>query len=168
MGPLLFSIYINDIKNIELFGKLFVYADDICLLYPYKHETVAKACVERDVSLVSEFVRINKLFLNASKTRVLRFKPYCEHNCNFSVFIDGNEIFESNSIKYLGIHLQNNLVWSQHIQSIKSKAAQAIGFLYKFKNKFNKNAKMLIYNSLIQSHFNYLAILNCNVCRTKR
>lgn len=33
-----------------------------------------------------------------------------------------------------------------------------MGFLYKFKNKFDRNTKLLIYNSLIQSHFNYLAI----------
>lgn len=51
LGPLLFTIYLNDIKNLQLSGKLFIYADDICLFYPYKHETVAKVYMERDASL---------------------------------------------------------------------------------------------------------------------
>lgn len=158
LGPLLFTIYINDIKNLELSGKLFMYADDICLFYPYLHETVVKAYMERDSSLLSEFLRINKLFLNASKTHLVRFKPYCDNN-NFSVFVDGKEVCEVDSVKYLGITLQNNLSWNKHIQFLKTKSAQAVGLLYKFKNKFDKNTKYLIYNGLIQSHFNYLAIL---------
>lgn len=159
LGPLLFSIYINDIKNLCLTGKLFLYADDICLFYPYKHETAVKAYMERDAALIFEFSRINKLVLNASKTKLLRFRPYTQRNNNFSIHVDGKEIMEVNSIKYLGIHLQNNLSWNQHIQCLKTKAAQAVGILYKFKNKFEKETKLLIYNALIQSHFNYLAIV---------
>lgn len=159
LGPLLFSIYMNDLKNLEISGKLFIYADDICLLYPYKYEAVAKAYVERDAALISEFLRLNKLLLNANKTRLVRFKPYNNRNNNFSVFVDGKEILEENSINYLGLQLQSNLSWNQHIQCIKTKTAQAVGVLYKFKNKFDQHTKFLIYNALIQSHFNYLAIL---------
>lgn len=159
LGPLLFTIYLNDIKNLGLSGKIFIYADDICIFYPYKHETAVKAYMERDASLLSEFARINKLILNASKTQLIRFKPYNLHNINFSVFVDGSEVTEVHTVKYLGIHLQSNLAWSDHIQYIKGKTAQAVGILYKFKNKFDRNTKFLLYNALIQSHFNYLAIL---------
>lgn len=112
--------------------------------------------MERDAALILEYTRINKLILNADKTKLIRFKPHCNNTINFSVFVDGKEIYVVNSIKYLGVYLQSNLSWNQHIQHMKTKVAQGTGFLYKFKNKFDRNTKFLIYNALIQSHLNYL------------
>lgn len=72
--------------------------------------------------------------------------------------MDGNEVQEVSSISYLGVELQGNLSWSQHIRNLKTKTAQAVGLIYKFKNKFDGDTKLLLYNALIQSHLNYLAI----------
>lgn len=159
LGPLLFTLYLNEIIHLGLNSKLFVYADDICIFYPFKYETVAKAYIERDAALIVEFARINKLALNANKTKLMRFKPYNQSNNSFSIFVDGTEIKEVTSLKYLGIYLQSNLAWNLHIQYLKSKICSAIGILFKFKNKFDENTKLLIYNALIQSPLSYLAIL---------
>ena len=34
LDPLLFSIYLNDLKNIDLWGQLYTFTNDICVLYP--------------------------------------------------------------------------------------------------------------------------------------
>lgn len=159
LGPLLFSIYLNDIKNLQLFGKLIMFADDISVFYPYKHEISLKAHMEYDAAMITEYARINKLCLNAEKTKLLRFRPYNVNSQNFNIFVDGKEIYESFSTKYLGIYLQSNLSWDMHIQNLKSKVVSATGLIYKFKNKFNIKTKLIIYQSLIQSHLNYLAII---------
>lgn len=158
LGPLLFKIYLNDIANLDLTGKIFMYADDICLIYPYIHETVVKAYIARDAALISEFIRINKLFLNATKTKVMRFKPYSDRN-TFSVYINGEVIEEVDCIKYLGLHIQNNLAWDKHIKQLKAKTSRGIGLLYKFKNKFKQETKFLLYRSLIESYYNYMPIV---------
>lgn len=158
LGPLLFKIFINDISNLELNGKMFIYADDICVIYPFQHETVAKAYIEHDAAVICEFARVNKLFINAQKTKIIRFKPY-SYGTNFSMFVDGKEIVEVESLKYLGLHLQSNLSWDTHIRTLRTKLSQAVGLLYKFKNKFNKETKFLIYQALIQSNLNYLIVL---------
>lgn len=36
------EFYPNDISDIELFGKLVIYAADILLLYPYHHDVFLK------------------------------------------------------------------------------------------------------------------------------
>lgn len=159
LGPLLFSLYINDIKNLGLTGKMFVYADDISLFYPYCYESAVKPYIGRDAALLIEYMRINKLYLNPIKTKLIRFKPYFNFSNQFSVYIDGKEIQEVSSVKFLGIYFQSNLSWDQHINYVKSKVSSAIGILYKFKNKFNEHSKLLIYQALIQSHFNYLSIV---------
>lgn len=140
-------------------GKLCMYADDICLFYPYKSDTVSKAYIERDTAILCEFIRLNKLVLNSEKTKLLGFRPYSVNNRNFSIFVDGKEIYESDCITYLGINLQNNLSWDTHIQNLKKKIASALGLIYKFKNKFNTRTKLMLYHSLIHSHLNYLPII---------
>lgn len=159
LGPLLFSVYLNDMQNIGLFGKLYMYADDICLFYPYKYEAVVKAYMEKDAALIGEFIRLNKLMLNTEKTRLLRFRPYLINNIHFSIFVGGREIFESDAIRYLGVYFQNNLSWNLHIQNLKSKIVCALGLIYKFKNRFDKQTKLILYQSLIHSHLNYLPMV---------
>lgn len=160
LGPLLFKIYINDLKNIKFYGKLFMFADDICLLYNYKHEKVLQTQIEYDASILSEFLRINKLILNSGKTKFIKFKPYISRNDEvMSVHIGDNLINESESVKYLGINLCHNLIWEKHINQLKSKISSGIGILYKFRNKLNPETKILLYNSLIHSHLTYLPMI---------
>lgn len=159
LGPLLFKIYVNDIKNLQVFGKMFMYADDISLFYPYKHETALKVHMEYDAALISEYLRLNRLKLNAEKTKILRFRPYLVHDQVFGIWVDGKQVNESLSTKYLGVHLQSNLSWDTHIQKLKYKILSVIGLLYKFKNKFNTKTKLVIYQALIHSHLNYLPII---------
>ncbi|XP_075158740.1 uncharacterized protein LOC142231945 [Haematobia irritans] len=156
LGPLLFSIFINDIRNLQLSGKLFMFADDICLFYPYKYDIALRANIERDSALLCEFARVNRLVLNADKTKLIRFRPNPSVNNDFSVYIDGKSIHECISVTYLGVMLQNNLAWDCHIRSLKRKIAPAIGFLYKMKNKLNTKTKLTIFSCLIQSHLNYM------------
>lgn len=159
LGPLLFIIFINDISNLKLYGKLVIYADDISLFYPYKHEVILKFQMEHDVQLILEYIRLNRLVLNTGKTKILRFRPYTTGGNEFSIRIGDTNVTESTSIKYLGVHLQSNLSWNMHIQHVKSKVAPALGFLFKFKNKFNIDTKLLIYNGLIHSYLNYMPLV---------
>lgn len=160
LGPLLFNIFIDDIKNITFNGKLFMFADDICLLNRYKHPLVLQTQVEYDAAMLSEYVRLNKLILNTDKTKFIRFKPYVlRSDIAMTVYIDGVPISETNSVKYLGMNLSSNLQWYCHIDSIKSKISSAVGVLYKFRSKLNCKTKFLIYQSLIHSHLSYLPII---------
>lgn len=160
LGPLFFSLYLNDLKNLELSGQLFMFADDVCLFYPYKNDVVLKNQIERDVALIFEFARINRLCLNPGKTQLIRFRPHSASiNNNFNVYIDGQSISETHCVKYLGVTLQANLSWDMHMENVKKKIAPAIGILFKLKYKLDVKTKLIIYQSLIQSHFNYMAIV---------
>lgn len=156
LGPLLFAIYLNDINNLELNGRMFMYADDICVLYPYKENLVLKTYVERDAALISEFARINKLMLNPTKTKFIRFMPRPNLSSNISICMDGNEILEVDTITYLGLKMQSNLSWHHHIEQIRSKISPALGVLYKLRYNLDTTTKLIIFQSLIQSHLNYL------------
>ena len=82
-----------------------MYADDICVLYPYKYEIALKAYMEKDVALICEFERLNKLVIHSKKkTKLLRFPSHLTGDYGeFSIFATGDEIFESQSTRYLGV-----------------------------------------------------------------
>lgn len=160
LGPLLFMLYLNDINNIGLFGKIIMFADDVSIFYPYKFDLVLKTQMERDSALLFEFARLNRLVLNADKTKLLRFRPHSQVlNNNFGIYVDGKLISEEHEIKYLGIILKSSLSWDAHMIYLKSKVASASGMLFKLKSKLNVKTKMLIYQSLIHSRLEYLAII---------
>lgn len=160
LGPLLFTLYINDISNMNLYGKLVLYADDIALLYPYHHIAILKGQMEQDAAKIMGYCRVKKLVINTNKTKVIRFRPRCpQYDQEFHIQIGDLKIVECQMLKYLGIHMQNNLAWNVHMDELRKKVAPAIGILHKFRNTFNVKTKLLLYNSLIQSHFNYLAMI---------
>lgn len=157
LGPLLFRIYLNDINNIGQKGKIFLYADDLCILYPYHQETLLKSNISHDALLISKYAKLNKLVLNAGKTKFIRFKPQqCNIN-NGGIDLNGELIPEVTTVKYLGAYLQSNLLWHSHIEHLKSKVSPITGMLYKLRNKLNVRTKMMIFESLIQSKLRYLS-----------
>lgn len=160
LGPLFFNIYLNDINNLGLNGKIFMYADDLCILYPYKEHLVFKTFAERDAALITEYARLNKLVLNPNKTKLLRFRPQPNRDqYRNTILIDGKEIAEVETIKYLGIILQNNLSWQQQIQHVRSIISPALGILYKLKYKLDEKTKYIIFQALVHSHLNYLTLI---------
>ena len=146
LGPLLFLLY--------------MFPDDICLLYPFKTDLILKTHIDRDASLLFEFTRLNGLLLNSDKSSLINFRPHVVRmNNNFSVHVDGTSNSETHSVKYIGITLQSNLSWDLHINEVKNKIAPAIYILYGFKNKLSVKGKLMIYNGLIHPHLNYLACM---------
>lgn len=159
LGPLLFSVYLNDLGNLGLVGRLCIFADDVSIFYPYKNDLILKTQIERDAALLVEFARLNRLKLNPNKTKLVRFRPHSANiNHDFQLTIDTKTIDESHSVKYLGITLQSNMSWNMHIEEVKKKIAPAIGILYKLKWKLDESTKTMIFHSLIHSHIKYLAI----------
>ena len=73
LGPLLFLIYINDLNFAIKHSKTFHFADDTCLLYSHTSLKKLNAKVNHDLKLMSEWLRANKISLNAKKTEVVLF-----------------------------------------------------------------------------------------------
>ena len=79
--------------------------------------------MNRDLKLVAQWIRANKLSLNTSKTELVIFKPknkIITKHLNFH--ISGQKIKPSSQVKYLGIILQVNL-YTLELTSEKTKKA---------------------------------------------
>ena len=76
LGPLLFLIYINDICESSEIFKFFLLADDTSLFYADKDLKMLETVVNAELKKVCEWLAINKLTLNISKSNFVIFRPY--------------------------------------------------------------------------------------------
>ena len=84
-----------------------------------------------------------------------------------SLFAHQNyEIQREESIKFLGVLLDQHLMWKEHIKLTENKIAQNIGILYKAKPYLDKRSLLCLYYSYIHSYLNYANAVWCSTNRT--
>ena len=74
LGPLLFIIYVNDITASSNIFKFLMYADDTTLFTTincFENNENTNQYINDELSKINEWLIVNKLPLNASKTNLL-------------------------------------------------------------------------------------------------
>ena len=69
-GPLLFSLFINDLHTYLTDCKLLLYADDATLLYSHLSSDRMISILNSNLAAFSVYCNENKLLINVSKTKV--------------------------------------------------------------------------------------------------
>ena len=169
LGPLLFSIYINDLPKVSSFETR-LFADDTVLKLT---DSTLKSLYEKvnaELSKVGNWLNSNKLSLNYSKTTYLLIEPKTKANNstfhNFKVNLKGIKIQKSLSTKYLGVILDENLDWKPHIKCLRTKLSQAVGILAKLRHYLNRKNLVVMYYFFFYSHIIYGILGWCSATDT--
>ena len=160
LGPLLFVIYINDMPGISKLAKFILYADDANIIITGNCLSEIQAIFNELSSALVNWVTHNELLLNILKTKYMIFTR--KRNLNKDLFTPkiGNIPIERKSVaRFLGVLVDDKLSWSHHIAAVKSKMSRYIGVLYKLKHILPLPARILSFNSLVQSHINYCSLV---------
>ena len=130
LGPLLFSLYVAPISNvISSFGISFhQYADDTQLYLNIAPQStiISFDILDSCTQAVQNWFTQNGLCLNPTKSEVMFLgnrQQAIELNQVESISITGSSIKPVKTIKNLGVHLDTNLTFDQHVNST-CKAAQ--------------------------------------------
>ena len=77
--------------------------------------------------------------------------------------IDNVPIEQVPSVKSLGMHIDEKLTWHSYVDKLCKKIASAIGAIKRVKPFVPQSTLLNIYNSLVQSHFDYCSLVwgNC-------
>jgi exonuclease III len=164
LGPLLFILYINDLplhlKNV----LINIFADDTLLSASAKTYREAAALLNRALYVVSIWLKANKVKLNVSKTKclIIAKSSYQLNNQKtemeaLPIHIEGEIIECVESIKYLGVIIDNLLKFDEHAEYVMKKVAIKISYLARISRLLSKNIKLLIYNCIVAPHFDYCA-----------
>jgi len=126
LGPILFLIYINDLQYCSSLLKLLLFADDTTLLYSSKNLDSLMAVVNRELLQLSEWFNLNKLSLNISKSNYMLFSSHKDISPILDVKIGHHVIQRVSSTKFLGVEIEDNLLWTNQIAKIEKKISASI------------------------------------------
>ena len=159
LGPILFSIYLNGLLNIDSTGEIISFADDTVLLYKADNWEHLKQKVESDLSNIFDWFSSKILTINFEKTKFLTFTSYKNSQPNYNVIhVKHNNttvnIASTSYIKYLGITIDSHLRWNHHVSNVKN----TLRFLL---HKFKYFSSFLDINNLRTMYFAFIESRLC-------
>ena len=101
LGPLLFSLYINDLPTCCRSSNCQMYADDTVIYASARTSSAAADILTKEMEDVSRWLKDNHLTLNIKKTVSMCFSIRGKASC--SIKIDQDTIDQVNEFKFLGI-----------------------------------------------------------------
>ncbi len=156
LGPLLFLIYINDLRNAIYHSIVHHFADDTNLLYVNKNLRTIQNKINKDLKSLCTWLRANKISLNASKTELIIFRdPRKKMTTDLRIKIDGKRLIPCRSVKYLGIYIDCHLNWHIHINELSTKLSRAVGMLSKIRYYVSKETLHMVYYGIFSSLLTY-------------
>ena len=159
LGPLLFIIYINDFSQASNIFKFIMYADDTTLFSNLKsfgnNIQTKEYLINAELSNVIEWLNINKLSLNKSKSKYMIFHVPNKDIQYLTLKIDNVIIEKVDEFNFLGLTVDTNLKWKRQSEKICNKCTKMIGILNILKYVLPLGIKIMLYNSLILPHINY-------------
>jgi len=147
LSPLLFGLFINDLVDSPM-SFCFKYADDSTFVVPH-YTSELSADIKYTLDHVSNWCQKNKLELNVKKTQLLIIKKQSVS------YHPVNGIKNKDHIKLLGVIIQENLKWNNHIISTVKSASSSLYLIRKCRNILTHNQLVILYNSYILSKLCY-------------
>ena len=173
LGQLLFIMYINDLPLCSEF-KTILYADDTYLSLSHSSLSL-QSMLNNELLKVRDWMSLNKLSINYAKSIYLLTGKKIQSNLaeDFLVRLGNHQIKREQSVKYLGVIVDEKLNWSSHLKQTETKLAFASSVIYKTRNILPVNTLKLLYYSFAYTHLSYsLGVCNhvtfkANLCETK-
>ena len=157
LGPLLFSIYINDLPSSSNLFEFLMYADDttlFCSIDKLATNNINNV-INEHLDKVNVWMNSNKLVLNSKKTKYMLFHKHNKTVPNLKLSINDRTIDQVTRFNFLGLHLNSQLTWHTHIEEISKKISSVTGIIYKMQNILPSKILLSLYNTLILPHINY-------------
>ena len=157
LGPLLFLLYINDLRFSITSSIISHFADDTCITLASKKLKSLETVLNYDLKLCSEWLKANRLSLNADKSKLLLFqskKKPIDYS-KISIKLNGTKLIPADQVKYLGIFVDKHLGWDYQINHLSNKLSRANGVLYKLRSFCSRDTLLSVYYSLFYSHLIY-------------
>lgn len=156
LGPLLFILYVNHLHEV-LDGTFFtMYADDLSVLVSHSDDNVLQARCQQIVDSLQDFFSGIGLLFNPEKTKVLRFHNRQKHCSTIRMQVDNVSLASNHgAVKFLGIHLDINLAWTNHCENLISLLSSMRFLFRKLREVLMRHQLINIYYALVESRLRY-------------
>lgn len=169
LGPTLFLAYINDLCGLQLEnGRIIAFADDTALLFSADTWNDAFVSAQSGFNKVTDWLRENKLTLNVEKTKYITFTKtnyinreldsltISAHTCpQPHTSCDCPILSRTNTIKYLGVLIDNTLSFKPHIELLTKRIRKLIYIFKNLRHIADANVIKMVHFALCQSLLSY-------------
>lgn len=157
LGPVLFTLFINDLPNVILHSKVLMYADDVKIFKSLENSNDIRL-LQEDLDMLSQWCRIHLMELNIKKCKHMSFYRNNKINSNYN--INSTTLEEVNTIVDLGILLDHRLNFCDHIALTVNKAFGVLGFMKRWSKEFSDPyITKQLYTALVRPILEYGCII---------
>ena len=138
-----------------------MFADDTNLFF--KHQNLITLCniVNTELIKIWKWFKLYTLSLNVKKPIILFsiIKTKLLFNVNLVLQTDNVIIKQVNSCKFLGVIINSNLTWQDHIETVCKKISKSIGIILTIRKNVPNDVLITLYHTLVIPYFSYCNIL---------
>lgn len=147
MGPLLYIIYTNDLV-LTTNSDMVMFADDTSITCKEANASICERVLQCDLERLVEWFNMNQLIVNFEKTKLIIFR---QKNENIELCHQGKQIEVVKSLSFLGVQIDQNLNWKDHIEKLAPNIAQQCYAVKLIRKMVGLDAALAVYHSYVQS-----------------
>ena len=174
LGPLLFSIYINDLPLLLKDTEVDIYADDTTIWSNRTNCIDIQNTLNDSLDKANSWFKLNRMIPNTKKTKHLLVGSVQKLNHSsetiMEIYIDNIKLEEAAGEKLLGVVIDSNLSWNLHNHYLIKKLNSRICLLKRAKAYLTFACRKMLYNALIKPMLEYCSTVwgNCTVDNLQR
>ena len=158
LGPLLFNIFINDLFLCIEKCSLYNYADDNAISYSAPCLSDVLSNLQSDCNHAIEWFNSNDMKDTLDKFQFMMLSS--SSLAPVELLLDSSTYITSQDcVKVLGIIIDKQLTFNEHISSCCTKAARQLNAFARISKYLNPNSRRTIHHSFIASNFSYCPLV---------
>ena len=155
LGPVLFTIFINDLPD-SVLSSCYIFADDTKIF----NKECNSSNIQNDIYKLQEWSDRWNLYFNASKCGVLHLGRTNQNSTYFMKTRDGlHQINAITEEKDLGVTFDKQFTFDAHIQRVVNKANQMLGIIKRSFRYLDRDVFLRLYKSFVRPHLEYANII---------
>ena len=144
--PLLFIVFINDLRSVTINSLIKIFADDTKVFKAISTIQDAEN-LQADIGRLALWAKTWQLPYNELKCKCIR---YGKNNIKHNYEMNGYDLITDLEEKDLGVTFDANLSFQPHVGNIISKANGRVGIIKQTFNKLNEENFKILYKSLVR------------------
>ena len=153
LGPLLISLYINDILS-DTESEIRPFTDDCVCYSEIKNEEYTMK-LQRDIDRLGSWARNWDMRFQPVKCNMMQLTRKRNKKIHASYILEGTDLENVESIKYLGVTITSDLRWNAHVSNVCTKANRTFGFLRRNLYSCPQEVKEAAYKAMVRPVLDY-------------
>ena len=158
LGPICFLLMINDLPS-NLTHDVRLFADDTSIIFTHPPSVDITDTVNDEMTRLQDWADTWLIELNPTKTKCMHITSARIRAITPNPKFRGTPIEIVHSHKHLGLVLNDDMTWTDHLDHLTTKVSKRIGILRSLKSRLNRSCLRTIYVAHIRSILEYCGVV---------